>query len=483
MSSKIGGEDLIQPVILSGGSGTRLWPLSRAAYPKQFQALAATQSLLQETALRMARNGFASPTVICNQEHRFLVAEQLREAEVSPRTIILEPVGRNTAPAAAVAADYLSSDGSDPLILLLASDHVVGQPDELAKAVQKAVGPARSGAMVALGVEPKTPETGYGYILRGEPIDGSEGAFEIGRFVEKPDLETAKSYLEAGGYYWNASIFLFSARRYLEELEQLRPEMAAHCRTSVTRGEADLGFLRLHEESFEMIHSESIDYAVMEPTGRSAVVPVDMGWSDVGSWNALWEIGEKDNAGNVMLGDVQGAGLSNSYLRSEGPMLAAIGLDNVVIVATGDAVLAVARDQTDAIKELVEGMERTGWPEHSSHPKTYRPWGWYQSLETGEGFQVKQISLKPEASISLQRHSRRAEHWVVVAGTATVTRDEEILELQVNQSTFIPLGMIHRLQNFGEAELRIIEVQSGNYLGEDDIERFEDIYGRDQEGS
>lgn len=468
----------IHPVILSGGSGTRLWPLSRALYPKQFLALAGERTLLQEAVSRASGAGFAPPMVVCNQAHRFTVAEQLRGIEAASGAIVLEPEGRNTAPAAAVASLLAERDDPDGLVLVLPSDQVITETGVFRDAIALGARAAAAGRLVTFGIAPERAETGYGYIKEGAPLPGLDGCFEVARFTEKPDAGTAETYLSAGGYHWNGGIFLFSAGAFLAELGRLKPEMVAACRAAVDGATEDLDFLRLEAGAFAAMESVSIDYAVMEHTALAAVVPVDMGWSDVGSWEALWEMGDKDKDGNRLVGDVQVMDVKGAYLRSEGAMLAAIGLEDVVIVATDDAILAASRDRAQDVKALVEGLKARGRSEHAAHSRVFRPWGWYQSLEIGERFQVKLIELNPGARISLQRHAHRAEHWVVVNGTARVRRGDEELELRENQSTFIPVGTLHRLENGGAGALRIIEVQSGDYLGEDDIERFDDSYGR-----
>jgi mannose-1-phosphate guanylyltransferase/mannose-6-phosphate isomerase len=470
--------EIVHPVILSGGAGTRLWPVSRTLYPKQLLPLVSDRTMLQQSVQRVIGKGFAPPVVVCNEEHRFLIAGQLRELDIAPSRMVLEPVGRNTAPAAAVAALLLAGDDADAMMLLLPSDHVIEDVSGFLAAVETGLAAAENGALVTFGIPPAGPETGYGYIRRGAPYEGAEGCFRIARFVEKPDLEEARRLVRAGDYHWNSGMFLVRAGRYLEELERLKPEMVECCRRAVAGAVEDLDFLRLEAEAFSGIEPLSIDYAVMEHTEAAVVVPADMGWSDVGSWSALWEIGAKDGDGNVVLGDVITDGTTNSYIRSEGRLVAALGLDNVVVVATDDVVLVVRRDEAQNVKKVVEALARAERPEHSVHTKVYRPWGYYQSIDAGDRFQVKRLHVNPGQKLSLQMHRHRAEHWVVVSGTAKVTRGDETFLLNENESIYLPLGVKHALENPGDASLRVIEVQSGEYLGEDDIVRFEDRYGR-----
>lgn len=468
----------IHPVILSGGVGSRLWPLSRSLFPKQLLALASTQSLLQETALRVQGPQFAAPLVICNAEHRFLIAEQMRAISTAPAAILLEPEGRNTAPAAALAALMVGAEDPDAILLLMPADHVVRDPEAFTRAVQAASLAAKDNKLVTFGIHPRGPETGYGYIQRGAPLQDGASAFAVTRFVEKPDLETAQRYLTEGGYFWNSGLFAFKAGVYLAELERLAPEMLAACRAALAGGRLDLDFFRLDDAAFKASPSNSIDYAVMEHTPHAAMVPVEMGWDDIGSWQALWETGDKDGAGNVLQGDVLVTGSHTSYLRSEGPLLAAVGVTDLVVVATKDAVLVADKGAAQDVKKIVEQLAATGRELHVSHRKVNRPWGDYESLDSGEKFQVKRITVKPGGKLSLQMHHQRAEHWIVVSGTAHVTCGDKVFTLQENESTFIPLGARHRLENTGSIPLQLIEVQSGAYLGEDDIVRFEDTYGR-----
>jgi len=468
----------ITPVILSGGSGTRLWPLSRRALPKQMLPLAGPRTMIQETVARVQGEGFAPPLVICNQDHRFLVAEQLRAAGVSGARILLEPVGRNTAPAAAVAALKVIADNPDGLMLLMPSDHVVLDPQAFRAAAGVAREAARDGALVTFGIQPTGPETGYGYIKGGAPLAGVPGAFTLDRFVEKPERATAQAYLAAGGYCWNSGMFLFRAQAFLDALARLQPRILECCRDALAHAHIDMDFIRLGEAAFLACPSDSIDYAVMEKAEKSALVPVEMGWNDIGSWQALWDIAPHDEAGNAVQGNVLQEGASNSYLRSEGPLLAAIGVDNLVVVATKDAVLVSHRDRSQDVKKIVERLEKEGSDRHVLHPVVHRPWGTYETIDVGPNYQVKQIMVKPGQQLSLQLHHHRAEHWVVVEGTAQVTCGERQFLLQANESTFIPQGSRHRLENPGKTPLRLVEVQSGSYLGEDDIVRFEDTYGR-----
>jgi mannose-1-phosphate guanylyltransferase/mannose-6-phosphate isomerase len=468
----------IIPVILSGGAGSRLWPLSRRLYPKQLLPLAGEKSMLQETVARVAGDEFGKPIVICNDEQRFLIAEQLRESGVKNATIVLEPVGRNTAPAATIAALLASKTEADAIILLMPSDHVVGDQAAFKAAVAKAAKAAAKGAIVTFGITPSAPETGFGYIQRGEAMEGSDGVFKVARFVEKPDRLRAQSYVDSGDYFWNSGMFVFSASTFLKELERLQPRMQAACFDALTHGHRDMDFLRLGEAAFRSCPSDSIDYAVMEKTPNAAVVPVDMRWNDVGSWQSLWDIAEKGDGGNAIQGDVLCEKVKNSYLRTEGPMLAAIGVEDLVVVATSDAILVSHKNAAQDVKKIVERLETDKRDLHITHKTVYRPWGSYQSIDQGDRFQVKRIVVNPGARLSLQMHHHRAEHWVVVSGTAKVHCDGNEFIIHENESTYIPLGKTHRLENPGKVPLHLIEVQSGSYLGEDDIVRFEDNYGR-----
>ncbi len=470
----------VHPVILSGGSGTRLWPMSRALYPKQLLPLISSRSLLQEAALRVADpNRFAPPLILANDEHRFMVAEQLRLAETTPRAIVLEPVGRNTAPAVTIAALILLAAEKDALMLVMPSDHVIENVPAFLAAIDHAATAAQGGHLVTFGIAADRPDTGYGYIRRGTPIAAAEGSYAVAAFVEKPDRARAQSYLAAGDYYWNSGIFLLPAALVASEMERLKPATIAACRKALERAKHDLDFLRLDRDAFAEAENISIDYAVMEHTRHAAVVPaVDWRWSDVGTWDALWQIGKKADGGNVLAGDVIAEDVRNCYLRSEHGLIAALGIENLVVVTTGDATLVAKRDRTGDLKTLVARLEREGRVELSAHPLVHRPWGTYRSIHAGERVQVKHIMVKPGAKLSLQMHHHRAEHWVVVHGTAKVVRGNEELLLYEDESTYIPLGTQHRLENPGKIPLHLIEVQSGSYLGEDDIVRFEDTYGR-----
>ena len=463
----------ILPVILSGGSGTRLWPLSREAYPKQFLPLTGNHTMLQATWLRVADIAAHAPIVVANESHRFVAAEQLQQTGIAPSAILLEPIGRNTAPAIAAAALEARRNGEDPLLLILPSDHLINDIARFHEAIAQAARISDQGKLVTFGIQPTAAETGYGYI---KAVAG-EGPRAIERFVEKPDLATAESYLASGEYYWNSGMFLFRASRYLEELERLQPQILSACRKALERARRDADFIRLDADAFSASPSDSIDYAVMEKTTDASVVPLDAGWSDVGSWTALRDVSLQDVDGNVHHGDVIAIDCRNTYAYGD-RLIAMVGLDDVIVVETDDAVLVGKSDRMQEVKDVVARLKADGRSEATWHRKVYRPWGAYDSIDNGERFQVKRITVKPGGTLSLQMHHHRAEHWIVVSGTAEVTRGDEVLLLAENQSTYIPLGVTHRLRNPGKLPLELIEVQSGSYLGEDDIVRFEDTYGR-----
>jgi mannose-1-phosphate guanylyltransferase/mannose-1-phosphate guanylyltransferase/mannose-6-phosphate isomerase len=462
------------PVILCGGSGTRLWPLSRSHLPKQFLPLVSERTMLQETVARLqGLEGARAPIAIANDEHRFLAAEQLRAASCPPQALILEPAGRGTAAAAAAAALLLEDKAS--VLLVLAADHAISNLPQFHAAIRSAVRLAGEGALAVFGIAPSGPHTGYGYIKRGAP---KGEAYMVERFVEKPDSETAEGFLVVGGYFWNSGMFAFRADRYLAELERHRPDIVAAVTRAMAAAKRDMDFVRPDPAAFSAVPEDSIDRAVMERTRDAVVVPAKFGWSDVGSWSALWQLGAKDALGNVSQGDVMARDSHGSYLRSEGRLIAAVGVENLVVIETSDALLVSTRERADDVKLAVEELKRSKRTEHAIHRRVYRPWGYYESIDAGKRFQVKRLMVKPGARLSLQKHSRRAEHWVVVSGEALVTRGEEELRLSANQSTYIPTGTKHRLENVGSEPLFVIEVQSGDYFGEDDIERFADDYRR-----
>jgi mannose-1-phosphate guanylyltransferase/mannose-6-phosphate isomerase len=469
----------IYPVILSGGAGTRLWPLSRAVLPKQLLPIVADKTMLQDTALRVAGlPGLQAPLVVCGNDHRFMVAEQLRAAGITPLGILLEPVGRNTAPAVAAAAHYLKAIDPEAVMLVLPADHVIENTEAFKDAVTRAAGLVKDGGLATFGIVPQSPETGYGYIRRGAALAGCEGCYQVERFVEKPDLATAEAFVADGGYYWNSGMFMFAAEQYLAELAKFAPAIAEAVEQAVGTGYRDLDFCRLDETAFSSCPSDSIDYAVMEHTAKAVVVPADIGWSDVGSWSALWEVQSKDANGNAQRGDVYLDGVKNSLVRAESRIVAVVGLEDIVVVETNDAVLVAHKNAVQRVKQVVDHLKSKERTEHLHHTKVYRPWGHYEGIDAGDRFQVKRITVKPGEKLSLQMHHHRAEHWVVVSGTARVTCGDKVSLLSENESTYIPIGMNHRLENPGKLPLHIIEVQSGSYLGEDDIVRFEDIYKR-----
>ena len=464
---------MIKAVVMAGGSGTRLWPLSRAAHPKQFLALHGDDTMLQATFKRLDGLGIQASVTICNEEHRFFVAEQLREID-RLGSIILEPVGRNTAPAIALAA-LSSPDDEDPLLLVLAADHVIQDEVAFIRTVMDAIPLADAGKLVTFGIVANEPNTGYGYIKKGE----SQGpGFTVDAFVEKPSLEVAKEYLDSGDYFWNSGMFLFKASRYLEELKKHRPDIYEACQLSMKHISKDNDFLRVNGTAFDACPSDSIDYAVMEKTTDAVVVPMDAGWSDIGSWTSLWDISKKDDNGNATYGDVMLHESNNSYIRTDGKLVAAIGVDDLVIVSTKDVLVVAHKASVQDVKVVAQQLRAESRTEWEHHREVYRPWGKYDSIDSGERYQVKRITVKPGAKLSVQLHHHRAEHWVVVSGTAKVTNGEKAFILSENESTYIPIGVVHALENPGKVDLELIEVQSGSYLGEDDIVRFEDRYGR-----
>ncbi|MDH3282342.1 MAG: mannose-1-phosphate guanylyltransferase/mannose-6-phosphate isomerase [Gammaproteobacteria bacterium] len=476
---------MILPVILSGGAGTRLWPLSRELYPKQLLPLTGDETMIQQTAARAAAvAGAGAPIVVCNETHRFLVAEQLREAHQVPAAIILEPVGRNTAPAVAVAAlvalEQADDDAADPILLVMPADHLIRDQAGFESAVAAGQRLAAQDYLVTFGISPDRPETGYGYIRQSETLlDEASAATGVAEFVEKPDIKTARQYIDSGNYLWNSGIFMFRAGRYLEELGWLAPAIKEACEAAVLGAKEDLDFLRLDQESFEDCPSDSIDYAVMEKTRAAAVVPLAADWSDVGSWAALHRVAESDAADNVTAGDVITEDTEGCFIYSSGRLVATVGLRGHIVVETADAVMVAAKNRVEDVKKLVQQLKEQGREEPNLHRKVYRPWGSYDSIEVDEGFQVKRITVNPGGVLSLQLHHRRAEHWVVVRGTAKVRRGDETFMLKENESTYIPVETMHRLENPGSEPVELIEVQTGDYLGEDDIERFEDQYGRE----
>lgn len=468
----------ISPVIMAGGNGSRLWPLSRTLYPKQFLKLDGDLTMLQCTIDRLNGLSCANPLVVCNEEHRFVVAEQLLQLDKLAGNIILEPVGRNTAPAVALAALTALKSGEDPLLLLLAADHVIKNVTAFQQAVTTAQPLAQAGKLVTFGIVPVAPETGYGYIRRGSAVTESSSAYQVASFVEKPNLATAQAYLESGEYYWNSGMFLFKASHYIAELEKFRPDILAACENSLANVSPDMDFIRVDKQAFIACPDDSIDYAVMEKTADAVVVPMDAGWNDVGSWSSLWEINSKDTNDNVLNGDVLSHNSNRNYVFAESALVATVGVEDLVVVQTKDAVLVAARDQVQDVKKIVESIKAAGRQEHHIHREVYRPWGKFDSVDDGARYMVKHISVKAGEKLSLQMHHHRAEHWVVVSGTAKVTRGDETLLLTENQSVYIPLGMKHSLENPGKIPLELIEIRSGSYLEEDDIVRFEDRYGR-----
>ena len=470
---------MILPVIMAGGTGSRLWPLSRELYPKQFLAVTGDQSMLQQTLARLSGIEHQAPLLICNEEHRFIAAEQLRLGGFKHSGIILEPVGRNTAPAIALAALQALknvSDEEEPILLVLAADHLIENVDAFQATVAKALPYAQDNQLVTFGIVPTAPETGYGYIKAGEAVGD---AFFVDQFVEKPDLDVAKSYLKSGDYFWNSGMFLFKASCYIEELKKFRPDILKACEQAMMSTESDMDFIRVSKSEFELCPDDSVDYAVMEKSKTVKMVPMDAGWSDVGSWSALWEVSHKDKNQNYIKGDVFTFDTKNSYIHSESKFISTVGVDNLVIIETKDAVLVANKDKVQNVKDVVNYLKNSGRTEHKIHREVFRPWGKYDSIDFGERDQVKRITVKPGEKLSIQMHHHRSEHWIVVSGTAKVTNGDKTFLVSENESTYIPLGTIHALENPGKISLEMIEVQTGGYLGEDDIVRFEDRYGRD----
>lgn len=467
---------MILPVIVAGGNGSRLWPLSRQLNPKQFLPLAdAELSMLQATILRLQGLDTAAPQLICNEQHRFLAAEQLRQLNLEQANILLEPIGRNTAPAIALAALQACKESQDPILLVLAADHLIKDVSAFHASIQAALPLAQDGKLVTFGIVPDRPETGYGYIEKGSAVgDG----FAVNRFVEKPDLATAGDYLASGNFFWNSGMFMFRASRYLQELEEFQPQILAVCRAALEAGTQDMHFTRVDSDIFATCPDDSIDYAVMENTRDAVMVPLDAGWSDIGSWSALWDVSNKDADSNVLKGDVLSQASRNSYVHADSRLVTIVGVEDLVVVETKDAVLVAHKDRVQDVKTIVEKIKADGRHEHINHREVYRPWGMYDSIDNGHRYQVKRITVKPGAKLSVQMHHHRAEHWIVVSGTAKVTNGERTYLVCENESTYIPIGQIHALENPGVIPLELIEVQSGSYLGEDDIVRFEDKYGR-----
>lgn len=469
---------MIIPVILSGGSGTRLWPLSRALRPKQLLSMVSNHTMIQDTVQRLQGiDDVAQPLIICNEEHRFTIAEQMREIDVKPSAIILEPFGRNTAPAVTVSSLQAGEIDKDAILLVLPADHVIGNVTAFHDAVRNGYEAAKDDRLVTFGVVPTSPETGYGYIKSGDNL-GYNNVFAVEKFVEKPDLATAESYLKEGSYYWNSGMFMLKASVFLDELKRYNPDIFDYSSKSWKNAVIDMDFMRLDKEMFEACPSDSIDYAVMEKTDKAAVIPVDMSWNDIGSWSALWEVGESDEQGNVTYGDVIHEGSVDTFVHADSRLVTTVGLKDHIIVETADAVLVAHRDKAQDVKNIVEKLKLENRDEAVIHRKAYRPWGAYECIDNDTGFQVKRITVNPGASLSLQLHHHRSEHWIIVKGTARVTCGEKVFLMTENESTYIPLGEKHRLENAGKIPLELIEVQTGSYLGEDDIVRFDDVYGR-----
>jgi len=473
---------MIVPVILAGGSGTRLWPLSRELFPKQLITIENAHTMLQNTLLRLdGIEAISSPIIVCNEAHRFMTAEQLRQIQIEPEAIVLEPVGKNTAPAIAVAALKAMEQKNDPVLLILPADHVIEDIPRFHAVLNSGYEYAQMDKLITFGIVPDSPETGYGYIKKGDLLDTNTGASRIDSFVEKPDMETAQKYVDSGSYCWNSGMFMFKASVILGELEKYTEGLLIPCREAIAAGIRDLDFLRLDKDIFGRIMPDSIDCAVMEKTVSGIVIPFNGGWNDLGSFDALWQTGKKDENRNVIKGDVLLHDVKDSYISSESSLVAAVGVEKFVIVETKDAILVCPRDRVQDVKKIVLRLKNQSRNESVAHRKVYRPWGSYETMDIEQRFQVKRITVKPGAKLSLQKHFHRAEHWTVVSGTAIITRGKEEVMLKEDESTYIPLGTLHRLENPGKIPLELIEVQSGSYLGEDDIVRFDDIYGRKEE--
>lgn len=473
---------MIVPVILAGGSGTRLWPMSRELFPKQMIDIYNQHTMLQNTLMRLTGlKNLRPPIIVCNEDHRFMAAEQCRKINIKPDAILLEPVGRNTAPAIALAALKSLEIYEDPVLLVLPADHVIEKKDAFHSAVQEGEQFAESGKLITFGIVPDAAETGYGYIKKGRTLNEKSSVSTIDCFVEKPDRKTAEEYIKTNDYCWNSGMFMFKASQIITQLDQLSPGMVGPCKQALDNGKSDLDFFRLNLADFEKIPSDSIDYAVMEKTTEGVMIPLEVGWNDLGSFDALWQTGQKDGHDNVLKGDVVTHDVKSSYIHSESRLVTAVGLENFVIVETKDAILVSPRDRVQDVKKIVKQLNDANRGESVTHQKVYRPWGSYETIDIEDRFQVKRITVKPGAKLSLQKHFHRAEHWTVVSGAAIVTKDDAQLLLKEDESTYIPLGTMHRLENPGKIPLELIEVQSGSYLGEDDIVRFDDVYGRKED--
>jgi mannose-1-phosphate guanylyltransferase len=470
---------MIIPVILSGGSGTRLWPLSRELYPKQLIAIYNESTMLQNTLSRLdGVKNVANPIVVCNEEHRFMTADQLRIMGCKPHSIILEPIGKNTAPAIALAAFKAMETQQDPVLLILPADHVIENIKNFHTTIKNGEALSRDGHLITFGIIPDAPETGYGYIKKGIELDHKSLACKIDKFVEKPDLKTAEKYIASKKYCWNSGIFMFTASAIVSELEKVNKEIVMQCRKSIEKGNQDLDFFRISKKDFNKVSSVSVDYAVMEKTSKGVMIPFDAGWNDLGSFDTLWQAGDKDKNKNVLKGDIITHDVTDSYISSESRLVAAVGVEKLVIVETKDAVLVAPREKVQDVKTIVEVLKKNHRDEPVNHRKVFRPWGTYETIDISDRFQVKRISVPPKGKLSFQKHHHRAEHWTVVSGTALVTKGDTEMMLREDESTYIPLGVKHRLENLGKIDLELIEVQSGSYLGEDDIVRFDDVYGR-----